>query len=127
MPVLARVADAERGLTQKRRERIRQSGVGLLRQREILPDIGACSVQSPELTIAIEDPAARANRRLAMKDLRRPRDAHAGPEVFLIGEVERGARRAVLEPAREWVERQTDVLFVVVHAVIFIAQPGVQG
>src|SRR5262249_2179910 len=59
--VLPRVGDVERRGAEERRERIREAWTVLLRQTEVLPDVGVRGVQPAELTVAIVDAAAHAN------------------------------------------------------------------
>src|SRR5262249_1737400 len=116
MAILSRVADAECRLAQERRERVRQSGIGLLRQGEVLADICVFGVESAELAVAVENAAAHTDSRLAVERLRRPSQTHARSEILRVRKVERRALRTVLQSAGERIEDQAGVVLVVVDA-----------
>ena len=61
-----------------------------------------------------------------MQFLRGPGNAHPRSEIVLVREIERCAWRTVLQSAGIRIEHKADIVLVVVHAVVFVAETGVQ-
>ena len=97
-----------------------------MRQAERLTDIGLRRVQAAELSVAVEDAKTGANGGLAVEYLGSPRDTDPRLEVVRVRRIESCAGRTVLQPASEGIEYPPDVILFIVHAVVFVAQPGVQ-